>query len=180
MKRKKIINNKNLNSLLKNTPKNIKSKAKIKSNNDSLIISNENILYQNYNINGNYKSIYYFDDENFNKENIFYNNKINIKHYFTFKDSESENNINRYNTSKKQEKINNNNSYINKNNFTLNVEDSIDQNQISQINNINTNGFNNSYKIINESKYNNKSKVTIYLISDKKINDEKKNEVDYL
>ena len=58
--------------------------------------------------------------------------------------------------------------------------DSIDQNQISQINNINTNGFNNSYKIINESKYNNKSKVTIYLISDKKINDEKKNEVDYL
>ena len=56
----------------------------------------------------------------------------------------------------------------------------MDQNQISQINNINTNGFNNSYKIINESKYNNKSKVTIYLITDKKINDEKKNEVDYL
>ena len=37
-------------------------------------------------------------------------------------------------------------------------------------NNENINGFNNSYKIINESKYNNKSKVTIYLISDKNYN----------
>ena len=167
MKRKKIINNKNLNTLLKSTPKKIKSKTKSTNNEKN---NNENILFQDHNINGNYKSIYYFEDEIFDKENDCNINNISTKHFFTFKDFDDENNINKSKTSKKQKIINNNNSNLNENNLTLSVENSLAQNQISHINDENIYGFNNSYKIINESKYNNKSKVTIYLISDRNNN----------
>ena len=169
MKRKKIINNKNLNSLfkIKSSQKLIKSKAK-STNND--INNNENIHFQNHNINGNYKSIYYFDDEIFDKENDFNKNNRSIKHSFIFSEIENENKINKSKTSRKEKKINNNISNLNENNLTLNIDNTYEQNKMESYNNENINGFNNSYKIINESKYNNKSKVTIYLISDKNYN----------
>ncbi len=174
MKRKKIINNKNLNSLLKvkSSPKLIKTKSK---NND--INNNENIHFQYHNINGNYKSIYYFEDEIFDKENDYNMNNINIKHSFTFKEIENENDINKSKTSRKPMKINNNNSNLDYNILTLNVENPYEQNNMNHYNNENVNGFNNSYKIINESKYNNKSKVTIYLIPDRNNNYEYNNTI---
>ena len=94
MKRKKIINNKNLNTLLKSTPKKIKSKTKSTNNEKN---NNENILFQDHNINGNYKSIYYFEDEIFDKKNDYNINNISTKHSFAFKDFDDENNINIYN-----------------------------------------------------------------------------------
>ena len=168
--RKNVVNNKSLNFLLKNKTNSLKSKKKDNINN----IINDKILFQKENINGNYKSFYYFDEEIYDKEN----NSINIKH-FNFKDfyDEQENSINEEKKSKK--KINNNTIKINevkKKTLFLNLESpkgkeenkrnqTIENKTNNQKQYTENNNINNSYKIINESKYNNKSKVTIYLIS---------------
>ena len=157
MFRKNIVNNKSLNLLLK-SPKN-KSK-----NNEK---SNEEIIVQNNNINGNYRSIYFFKDDISDKENISYYCN-NLKH-FNFKDFENDDNyIN------KRKITNNNNSSINEKDLSLKEEDIKEKEENKEkgieINNSNDTKLekhkfiNNSYKIINESKFNNKSIVTIYLI----------------
>ena len=80
MFRKNIVNNKSLNLLLKS------SKTKTKNNEKN----NEEIIVQNNNINGNYRSIYFFNEDISDKENISFNYK-NLKH-FNFKEFENDDN----------------------------------------------------------------------------------------
>ena len=164
MKRKNIVNNKNLNSLLKNS----KKKQIIKE------INNEDIIVQHNNINNNYKSIYFFNDETFDNINTQYYIK-NLKH-FNFKDfNDEKNSINKFKKTKDELTINNNNLNLDEKFLSINNEEerkANDDNKNKTIQNFTDNKsskgkyINNSFKIINESKYNNKSKVTIYLISD--------------
>jgi len=161
MFRKNIVNNKSLNLLLKSPKKKSKNNEK----------SNEEIIVQNNNINGNYRTIYFFEDDIGDKENISYYGN-NLKH-FNFKDFE--NNDNYININKR--KITNNNNYtINEKDLSLkeedikakeeniNKEEEIEKNYSNDTKLEKHKFINNSYKIINESKFNNKSIVTIYLI----------------
>ena len=169
MKRKNVINNKSLNLLLKNQSNSSKTKSAI---ND---IKYDDILFQSNNTNGNYKSIYFFKDEIYDKEN-YLDNLINIKH-FSFKDFNDE--INIINERKKPKgdinKISQSDSInkeleLKKENYDKKIQNNkIKENIIQDVNKkIDDNNVNNSYKIINESKFNNRSKVTIYLINDNK------------
>jgi hypothetical protein len=169
MKRKNVINNKSLNLLLKNQSNSSKTKSVI---ND---IKYDDILFQSKNTNGNYKSIYFFKDEIYDKEN-YLDNLINIKH-FSFKDFNDE--INIINERKKPKddinKISQSDSInkeleLKKENYDKKIQNNkIKENIIQDVNKkIDDNNVNNSYKIINESKFNNRSKVTIYLINDNK------------
>ena len=153
-----VVKNKSLNLLLKN--------SKNKTNDND--INYDNILAQNHNINGNYKSIYFFKDELNDKENY----SDNIINHFTFKDlDEKENIIKKEKKKKNDSSINNNICKSSNNDLPLKEKKEENHNNISESKDINVINkvendiyINNSYKIINESKYNNKSKVTICLI----------------
>ena len=82
--KKTIVNNKSLNILLKNAKKK-------PYNND---INKKDIIAQYYNINGNYKCIYYFDDEIDKVEEI--GNQFKNKKHFRFKDLDYKENIINY------------------------------------------------------------------------------------
>ena len=163
--KKTIVNNKSLNILLKNA----KKKPYI---ND---INKKDIIAQYYNINGNYKCIYYFDDEIDTVEEI--GNQFKNKKHFRFKDLDYKENIIKEEM-KTEKNIELNNikpheieNYLSlkekaviENENILNIRE--DEKNIKAENNNEKNIYvNNSYKIINESKYNNKSKITICLIN---------------